>query len=68
MKQELLGGISLCVVGLILFLVPAKTIWTVTEKWKTKNGEAPSKNYTIQIRVLGAVFSIVGIALMVFGA
>ena len=68
MKQELLAGISLCVIGLILLFVPAKAIWTVTEKWKTKNGDAPSKNYTILIRVLGAVFSIVGITLMVFGA
>lgn len=68
MKQELLAGISLCVIGLILLVVPAKAIWTVTEKWKTKNGDAPSKNYTILIRALGAVFSIVGITLMVFGA
>ena len=67
MKQELIGGLVLCLIGLGLLLVPAFKLWTVTEKWKTQGGERPSIEYTILIRVLGAVFAIAGCALAVSG-
>ncbi len=67
MKQELIGGLVLCLIGLGLLLVPPVKLWTVTEKWKTQGGEQPSKEYTILIRVLGAVFAIAGFALAVSG-
>ena len=36
MKQELIGGLVLCLIGLGLLIVPPVTLWTLTEKWKTE--------------------------------
>ena len=36
MKQELVAGIILGVIGLSLVAVPPAKWWAVTEKWKTK--------------------------------
>ena len=58
MKQELIGGLVMCLIGLGLFFVSPVTLWTLTEKWKTQGGERPTKEYTILIRVLGAVSQI----------
>ena len=67
MKQELIGGLVLCLIGLGLLFVSPVTLWTLTEKWKTQGGERPSKEYTILIRVLGAVFAAAGGILAVSG-
>ncbi len=67
MKQELIGGLVLCLIGLGLLVISPVTLWTFTEKWKTQGGERPSKEYTILIRVLGAVFAIAGGVLAISG-
>lgn len=67
MKQELIGGLVLCLIGLGLLFVSPVTLWTLTEKWKTEGGEQPSKKYAVLIRVLGAVFAAAGCALAVSG-
>jgi hypothetical protein len=67
MKQELIGGLVLCLIGLGLVFVPPVTLWTLTEKWKTQGGKGPSKQYVVLIRVIGAVFAVVGCTLAVSG-
>ena len=67
MKQELIGGLVLGLIGLGLLLIPPVKLWSVTEKWKTQGGEGPTKEYTMLIRVLGSVFAIAGCALAVSG-
>lgn len=67
MKQELIGGLVLCLIGLGLLFVSPVSLWTFTEKWKTQGGERPTKEYTILIRVLGAVFAVAGGVLAVSG-
>lgn len=42
MKQELIGGLVLCLIGLGLLFVSPVSLWTLTEKWKTEGGERPS--------------------------
>ena len=60
MKQELVAGIILGVIGLSLVAVPPSRVWALTEKWKTKDGSQPSKSYAVLMQVLGAVFALVG--------
>ena len=67
MKQEITGGIVLCVMGVSLFLVQPEWLWKLTEKWKTKDGVGPSKSYVILVRVLGVVFASAGFALTICG-
>lgn len=67
MKQEWIGGLVLGLIGLGFVFVPPVTLWTLTEKWKTQGGEGPTKQYAVLIRVLGAVFAVVGCALAVSG-
>ena len=67
MKQELIGGLVLCLIGLGLLFVSPFRLWTITEKWKTEGGEQPSRKYVLLIRVLGAVFAVAGCALAVSG-
>lgn len=67
MKQELTAGIVICLIGLSLLLIPAGKLWAITEKWKTREGGEPSKGYTVLMRTLGAVFSVLGIILIVCG-
>ncbi len=67
MKQEVIGGILLSVIGLSLLFVPPNVLWTITEKWKTKGGGEPSRNYAILMRILGIVFAGAGGALLVCG-
>ena len=67
MKQELIGGLALCLIGLGLLFVSPFRLWTITEKWKTEGGEQPSRKYVVLIRILGAVFAAAGCALAVSG-
>ena len=67
MKQEIIAGIILGIIGLGLLVVKADLLWRVTEKWKTRNADGPSKNYVILIRALGIVFAAVGVCLVIFG-
>ncbi len=67
MKQELIAGIVIGLIGLSLLLIPTGTLWTLTEKWKTREGGQPSKGYAVIMRALGSVFSAVGIILIVYG-
>ena len=60
MKQELVAGIILGVIGSSLVVVPPARLWELTEKWKTKDGSQPSKSYTAVMRILGIVFALVG--------
>ena len=65
MKQEILGGIVLCVMGAALFFVPPEWLWRLTEKWKTKDGTGPSKSYGILLKALGLVFAAAGCSLAI---
>ena len=67
MKQELIGGLVLCLIGLGLLFVSPFRLWTITEKWKTEGGEKPSRKYVVLMRILGAVFAVAGCALAVSG-
>ena len=67
MKPELIGGLVLCAMGLGLFLVPPDWLWTLTEKWKTKDGTGPSKSYGILLKALGVLFAAAGCALAIWG-
>ena len=67
MKQEIIAGIILGIIGLVLLIVKADSLWRFTEKWKSRNADGPSKNYVILIRVLGIVFTAAGVCLAVFG-
>lgn len=67
MKQEMIGGLVLGLIGLSLLFASPFRLWTLTEKWKTQGGEGPTKEYTMLIRVLGTVFAIAGGALVVSG-
>ena len=67
MKQEMIAGIVISLIGLSLLLIPIGKLWAFTEKWKTREGGQPSKGYTVLMRVLGAVFSLLGIILIVCG-
>ena len=67
MKQELIAGIVIGVIGLSPLLVPAGKLWAFKEKLKTKDGGQPSQSYTILMRVFRAVFSMAGAALFVCG-
>lgn len=66
LRQEFIAGIVLCLIGLCLLLIPNK-IWEITEKWKTKGGEQPSKSYVVIMRALGVVFIVVGGFLVISG-
>ena len=65
MKQEILAGSVLAIIGLSLLIVSPSKLWMITEKWKTDEDGKPSLSYCILMRVLGIVFAGVGVALAV---
>lgn len=67
MKQELIAGLILFLIGLGLLLLPAGKLWALTEKWKSKGEGGPSRTYTVVMRVLGAVFSAAGLGVFISG-
>ena len=67
MKEEVIPAIVMCVMGTGLLLVPAKKVWSVTEKWKTIGGKGPSKSFVIITRLLELAFLAAGLGLLVYG-
>ena len=62
MKQSIIAGLVLCVMGIAMIGAPRK-LWEITEKWKSQNADRPSKSFLIVIRIVGAVFILFGILL-----
>ena len=67
MKQEIIAGIILGVMGLSMLLLPPQMLWKITEKWKTKEAGQPSDQYIVIMRFLGVVFSVVSVGLLIWG-
>ena len=67
MKQEVIAGFIFCVMGLGMLVLPPKTLWKITEKWKTKGSGQPSDKYVLVARILGIVFAAVGGWLLISG-
>ena len=61
MKQELMAGIAIGLIGLCLLLIPIGKLWAITEQWKSKGNSQPSRNYTMLMRVLGAALIVYGL-------
>ncbi len=64
MKQEIPAGIIFCLMGLSFLIASPDQLWSITEKWKTKDGGQPSKRYAVLMRILGIVFAGTGAALI----
>lgn len=64
MKQSVVAGIILIVFGLILEGKP-EMIWRAAEKWKSREAKGPSAIFNLIIRILGGVYSIIGILLLI---
>ena len=62
MEQSVIGGLVLCVIGLLLCGFPT-AIWRLTEKWKSEGVSAPSKQYMTLLRILSGAFIGFGILL-----
>ena len=62
MKQNIIAGISLCLIGLVLCIFPS-TIWKISEKWKSDNADKPSTKYITITRIVSGVFISIGIFL-----
>lgn len=48
----------------MLFIQPT-ILWSITEKWKTRDGENPSRSYVVIVKILGIVFTVVGLVLAI---
>ena len=62
MEQSVIGGLVLCVIGLMLCGFPT-AIWRLTEKWKSQGSEAPSKQYMTLLCILSGAFIGFGVLL-----
>ena len=62
MSQEQLAGILLCLIGLVLSAKPA-LVWSLTARWKTETGSAPSDGYRTVLRVVSGAALGVGVLL-----
>lgn len=67
MTQEMIAGIVLCVMGAGLAFVPPVRIWSVTDKWKTRGGEGPSRAFIVVTCLLGIIMILAGCGLLIFG-
>ena len=67
MKQEIIAGIVIGIMGRCMLLLPPKTLWKITEKWKTKGTGQPSDQYIVIMRILGIAFVATGIGLLIWG-
>jgi len=68
MTQEVIAAIVLCIIGVCLVFISPKRIWSVTDKWKTRGGEGPSKAFIIITNVLGIIMILAGCGLLLFGS
>ncbi|MBE6957090.1 MAG: hypothetical protein E7450_06525 [Ruminococcaceae bacterium] len=56
----ILGSIILLIVGVLMLCFP-DGVYAITESWKAKASNGPSRLYRIHIRVGGGVFVLVGV-------
>lgn len=63
MKQEMLAGIVIGIIGLLLCLFPSQ-VWKLTEAWKTRQSGTQSDKYSLVLRIVGGVFFCLGVLLM----
>jgi len=63
MNQAKIAGIVILVIGQVLACDPG-LIWKLTEKWKNRNPQAPSKAFIWTLRVVGSVFTLFGLLLI----
>lgn len=63
MRQELIAGSLLALIGLLLFVKPL-LIWELTEKWKSKEKTVPSDTYYLVMKFVGAIAFLVGTLLV----
>lgn len=63
MKQEMLAGIVIGMIGLALCLFPAQ-LWKLTEAWKNRQSGTPSNQYSLVLRIVGGAFCCFGVLLM----
>ena len=57
----ILIGIIFIIIGIVMLMSP-KTIFQITESWKSISDDEPSALYNVSTRVGGVAFLIVGIA------
>ena len=67
MTHEMIAGIVLCVMGACLVFISPVKIWSVTDKWKTRGGEGPSRAFRIVTCLLGIIMIVAGCGLLIFG-
>lgn len=58
--MQFIFGILIVIIGVILLASP-KTVYTITEKWKTAEPSEPSKAYIIGTRLGGILMIIIGV-------
>ena len=64
MVWSILGGIIIAVIGIFVFLKP-DLVWALTEKWTTYRANEPSDFYLNSTKLGGALFVLLGIAMVV---
>lgn len=62
--QEVIGGGSLALIGLLFIIFPEK-IYELTERWKYNSNAQMSYAYKIVLRIVGAVLVIAGICVAI---
>lgn len=65
MKQEVIAGCIMSIIGLIMSIAPV-FVWKISEKWKVKGSGQPSSAYLSIIRAVGCIFAFAG-AFLIFG-
>lgn len=63
MIWSVLGGIFFGLLGIFLFLRP-DLVWKITEEWKSYRADGPSNVYCLSMKVGGAAFAVLGIAMI----
>lgn len=63
MEQNIIAGIVFLIIG-VIFEVFTTSLWRLCEKWKSKDGKAPSSSYVVLIRTLGALIILLGLLLL----
>lgn len=63
MRQSMIAGLVLCVIGFVLCAFPNK-IWEITEKWKSENADQPTKSFLTLIRIISGALIGIGVLLV----